>query len=107
MKQKFRASAKWKEFRKWKIEEQGGLDPITGSKLTKMAHCHHKDLNPENYENIENEANFCVLNQQTHKVLHWCLTQIKKYHSMEVIDRLVAELYRESLLNGYIEENKE
>lgn len=104
-KAKFRATEQWKSFRKWKHNEQCGLDPITGSKLPKMAHLHHKNLNAEEYDDISNEENFILLQPTTHKWIHWGLIQIKKLHSMEIIERYVAELKREAVLNGYIEED--
>ena len=103
-KAKFRATAHWKDFRKWKYNEQGGLDPITGSKLPRLCHLHHKNLNKEDYTDISNEDNFILLQPSTHKVIHWGLVQIKKTHSMEILDRLYRELAREAFLNGFIEE---
>jgi hypothetical protein len=100
---KFRASPEWKEFRKWKMEDQGFIDPITGSKLPPRFHLHHKDLSVEDYEDLSNEDNYIGLQPSTHKVVHWCLVQIKKYHSMEVIDRLYRELETEASLNGFVE----
>jgi hypothetical protein len=104
-KAKFRATEQWKSFRKWKYDDQGGLDPVTGSKLPRMAHLHHKNLNAEEYDDISNEDNFILLQPTTHKAIHWGLTQIKKRHSMEIIDRYVAELKREAILNGFIDES--
>lgn len=104
-KRSFRASQKWKDFRHFKNIEQGGLDPITGAKLGKTAHLHHKDLNAEEYQNLDDESKFIMLQYNTHKVVHWCLTYIRKYHSMEVIDRLYEEVKREGVLNGFIEED--
>lgn len=102
-KQKFRASSKWKDFRHWKNVEQCGLDPITGSKLPKGAHLHHKNLNANDYEDISDESMFILLQPTTHKWIHWGLVQIKKLHSMEILERYMAELKREAVLNGYIE----
>lgn len=106
-KAKFRATEQWKTFRKWKHDEQCGLDPITGSKLPRMAHLHHKNLNAEEYTDISHEENFILLQPTTHKAIHWGLTQIKKLHSMEIIERYVAELKREAILNNYISEDDE
>lgn len=104
-KAKFRLTEQWKSFRKWKHNEQCGLDPITGSKLPKMAHLHHKNLNAAEYEDISHEENFILLQPTTHKVIHWGLTQIKKLRSMEIIERYVEELKREAILNGYLEQD--
>lgn len=102
----FRKTSVWKDHRKKLIDEQGGLDPITLCKLTKCAHCHHRDLSPENYTNID-EGKQVVLNHETHKVVHFLLRYIKKWHSLEVVERLVKEITFEAILNKYIEEGDE
>ena len=104
-KSRFRATEAWKQFRHQKNIEQGGLDPITCSKLPKMAHLHHKDLNKENYTDISNTDNFVLLQPTSHKAVHWGLTQIKKRHTMEIIERYVKELQQEAILNGFIDED--
>lgn len=68
-KSKFRATKEWKEFRKMIIQEQK-VDPITGSKLTKMANCHHLDMSEENYQNLIRD-NFIALNPKSHDVIHF------------------------------------
>lgn len=68
-KSKFRATKEWKEFRKMIIQEQK-VDPITGAKLTKMANCHHLDMNAENYQNLIRD-NFIALNPKSHDVIHF------------------------------------
>ena len=102
-KQKFRSTSIWKDFRHFKNVEQGGRDPITLSKLPKTAHLHHKDLNPEHYEDISKEGNFILLQPTTHKLIHFCLTYCKKFHTMEMMDRLYNEVRNEAILNGYID----
>ena len=102
-KQKFRQTEQWKSFRRFKYDEQGGRDPITLSKLPKMAHLHHKDLDPEHYSDISNEGHFALLQPTTHKLLHFCLTYCKKFHSLEMLDRLYEEVRREAILNGFID----
>ena len=102
-KRSFRASAKWKSFRKKKFDDQGGKDYITLKPLTKCFHCHHGNLNADEYQNLEDDQNFIALNKSTHETIHWCLRYVKAYHSMEVIERLVNEVRREAILNGYIE----
>lgn len=69
-KQKFRASKEWKEFRN-RIREKQINDPVTNTKLTRMANLHHCDMRDENYEDLSNEDNFVFLNQMTHKVIHF------------------------------------
>lgn len=102
----FRKTSVWREHRKQLIDEQGGLDPITGCKLTKCCHCHHRDLSPENYANID-EGKQVVLNSETHKVIHFLLRYVKKYHGLEVLDRLVKEVVFEAKLNKFIDKDDE
>lgn len=102
-KRSFRASSKWKDFRKRKYDIQGGKDWITLKPLTKAFHCHHGNLNADEYENLENEGDFIALNKSTHETLHWCLRYVRAYHSLEVMDRLYEEVKREAVLNGYID----
>lgn len=104
-KRSFRASTVWKQFRQTMFHIQAGIDLITGSKLPKAFHLHHKLLNADEYSNIGDESHFIACQPTTHKWIHWGLVQIKKLHSMEIIDRYVAELKREAILNEYIEED--
>lgn len=66
----FRRSKEWKTFRN-KIKKKQKIDPITGSPLTKTCNCHHLNLNPKHYTDIEKEENFVCLNSTTHAVIHW------------------------------------
>lgn len=66
----FRRSKEWHTFREKKRKEQK-TDPITGSQLTKTCNCHHLDLDPKHYTEIEKEENFICLNSTTHSVIHW------------------------------------
>lgn len=102
-KRSFRASEKWRSFRKRKYDDQGGKDFITLKPLTKCFHCHHGNLNADEYSNLEDEGNFLAVNKSTHETLHWCLRYVKAYHSLEVIDRLYEEVKREAVLNGYVD----
>ena len=36
-----------------------------------MANCHHRNLNAEDYECLDNEDDFVMINSQTHDCLHW------------------------------------
>lgn len=68
-KNKFRNSKEWKEFRlKLRVEQQ--IDPVTGSKLTKMASCHHLDLDAEHYDQLIDD-HFVMLNSKTHETVHF------------------------------------
>ena len=104
-KRSFRASTVWKQFRQTMFHQQAGVDLITGSKLPKAFHLHHKLLSADEYSNIGDESHFLACQPTTHKVIHWCLVQIKKLHSLEIIDRLYDEVKREAVLNGFIDED--
>lgn len=67
-KTKFRNTKQWKEFR-LKLKRERKIDYITQKPLRKGFNCHHKDMNPANYENL-NPENFEVLNKNTHKIVH-------------------------------------
>ena len=75
-KARFRQSKKWKDFRHEMNVLQNGKDPITNKKLYKMANVHHMDLNPDNYENLEQD-HFVMVNSQTHDALHWAYKYYK------------------------------
>lgn len=85
-KTKFRNSKRWKEYRHQKNVEQHGIDPITKSKLRKGCNLHHLNLSVEDYENLDNPANFVLLNHNTHECLHFLFTYYKK--DEEVLTRL-------------------
>lgn len=95
-KQKFRASKEWKDFRKRKFAEQK-TDPVTGSKLTKMANLHHKDLDESHYTDISNENNFVMVNQKTHEAIHLLFS--KKYPKqwrkrIEALTKILEDMER-------------
>lgn len=73
----FRQTQEWKDFRKALREEQK-IDPVTQSKLTPTANCHHIDQRIENYSNLDPER-FVMLNKKTHTVIHFLFTYYKKY----------------------------
>lgn len=102
-KRDFRKSKKWLNFRKKKMNDQKGIDPITGCKLTGRWNCHHKNLNEEEYENIEQEENFIAINRTTHDAIHWILRYVKKYKDLRALNNFYDEIVRESKLNGYID----
>lgn len=87
----FRQSKQWKEFREMIRLRQNNIDPITQSKLSKKAHLHHLDLNPENYGNLDPDK-FILLNTNTHKLTHFCYYYYCKFgdkfiYNLEVILR--------------------
>lgn len=89
-KRNFRASKKWKTFRHSISVKQKGIDPITLSKLYKGCNLHHRNLSEEEYENIDNEDDFVMLNHQTHEMLHWLYRYWKKDSS--ILNRIEDEL---------------
>lgn len=96
-KKKVRNSKAWKTLRHEKNVEQKGIDPITGSKLTKLANLHHMDLNENNYSKLDNKDNFILLNRQTHETLHILYKWFAR--DKRVISRLVELLEKMKKLN--------
>ena len=90
IKRNLRNTKAWKQLRHDKNVEQGGIDPITGGKLTKTANLHRMDLYFENYTKIEDHDKFVLLNKLTHDFVHW----IYKYYvkDKDVIERIVKIL---------------
>ena len=66
----FRQSKAWKDFRKQLITKQKTC-ALTGRKLLKGAHCHHMDMNKDNYKDLSNEEHFIMLNKQSHDIVHF------------------------------------
>lgn len=89
-KRNFRQSKKWKDFRHQKNVEQKGIDPITKKKLCKGANLHHRNLNADEYENIENTDDFVMMNHQTHECLHWIYRYYK--NDKDILNRIREEL---------------
>lgn len=54
---------------------QKGIDPITLKKLTtKGCHLHHLDLREANYNSLDDETRFVLLNKHTHECIHFIFT---------------------------------
>lgn len=68
-KSKFRRSNKWKNFRR-ELKRKQKTDPVTGSKLSTTAVCHHLSLKAEEYEMVSEDRQV-MLNPQSHDVLHY------------------------------------
>ena len=68
-KSKFRRSNKWKNFRR-ELKRKQKTDPVTGSKLSTTAVCHHLSLKVEEYEMVSEDRQV-MLNPQTHDMLHY------------------------------------
>lgn len=96
---KFRYTDKWRNFRKKIIEEQK-VDPVTGSKLTKMCNLHHCDLNEDHYDDISNRDNFVALNLETHKVVHFLFLKSRPKAWRQRIKGLIKILEKMEELNG-------
>lgn len=85
-KAKFRATKRWKEFRKFADNFYRYQDPITLKKLYKGHNLHHMDLNAANYTNTDNVLNFLPLNKTTHEMLHWLYSYYKT--DPAILDRI-------------------
>lgn len=100
-KSKFRASQKWKKFRK-DLKKKQQTDPITGSKLTPRAVCHHLDLREENYEMVSEERQVMV-NPLSHDLIHYVFGDCNKYYDwrerLENLKKICErmEQYKENL----------
>lgn len=101
MKEKFRASVEWKDFRKQMMIRQNGMDPLTHRKLTRKFNCHHIDQNPDNYKNLD-PKNFRCFNQKMHELVHIILSGMKNYGGKDFLDRLYDEMIYEGEINDYI-----
>jgi hypothetical protein len=95
LKEKFRKSPEWKEFRSHVATLFDHKDPITGKKLTKGYNVHHMRTNqdPENYCNITNESEFIPLNSYSHKLLPYLFGYYKKDKSIlcrlqDILDKM-------------------
>lgn len=69
MKTKFRATSRWRDFRKF-IKDTRQVDEVTLKPLRAGFQVHHLDLRPEHYTNIEDEERFLACNRLTHSMLH-------------------------------------
>ena len=64
-----RQSHEWKELRE-EVRKSQRTDPLTNSRLTKDFNCHHMDMNPDNYSDLNREK-FVGLNKLSHTVIHF------------------------------------
>ena len=103
LKAKFRTSKVWKLFRKQKMDEQNGKDPITNRKLYKGSNLHHKILTNDIdvYRDLSVASNFIMINKSTHEALHWALDLIK-HNGLDAWKRYIAEVEIEAELNHLI-----
>jgi hypothetical protein len=96
-KKKFRQSKRWKDFRHRLNVKQNGVCFITKSKLRKLSAVHHMDLNPENYDDL-NEENFVFVLHSIHETIHVLYQYYKK--DPTVLDRLKIVLEKMKELNS-------
>lgn len=103
----FRRTEAWRSFRKQKMLEQKGLDPVTKRRLTSKYHCHHiiQTSDIDVYKDISDPINFVAVNSATHDALHYALHLIF-YNGAEAWQRYVKEVEREALMNDYLDENE-
>lgn len=95
-KKEFRKSKEWKNFSKT-LKAERKVDALTNAKLRKGSLCHHLDLNPDHYTDLD-ASNFETLNMKSHDVIHFLYNYYKK--DPAVIDRLKDILHKMVLLNG-------
>lgn len=69
MKNVVRQSHEWKELRE-EVKKSQRTDPLTNSRLTKDFNCHHMDMNPDHYSDL-NRDKFVGLNKLSHTVIHF------------------------------------
>ena len=88
LKEKFRKSREWKDFRAKMAILFNHRDYITGRKLVKGFNVHHlrTEQDAENYQDISHEEEFIPLNSYCHKMLHYLFIFYQK--DPTVMDRL-------------------
>lgn len=99
LKEKFRKSQEWKDFRSHMAILFNHRDYITGRRLVKGYNVHHLKTEQEadTYCDISNEENFIPLNSYCHKLLHYLFGYYKK--DPTVLDRLKEILDKMCELN--------
>lgn len=70
-KRNLRQTKKWKALRHKMNVLQKGIDVITLKKLTKFCNLHHLDLREANYDSLDDETRFVLLNKHTHEMIHF------------------------------------
>ena len=88
LKEKFRKSREWKDFRAKMAILFNHRDYITGRKLVKGFNVHHlrTEQDAENYQDLSHEEEFIPLNSYCHKMLHYLFIFYQK--DQTVMDRL-------------------
>lgn len=92
LKEKFRKSREWKDFRARMAVLFEHQDYITKKRLIKGFNVHHlrTELSESDYCDISHEDEFIPLNSQCHKLVHYIFTYYQK--DKTIIDRLVEVL---------------
>ncbi len=97
LKEKFRNSPEWKEFRSHMAVVFNHRDYITRRRLVKGYNVHHLKVNqePETYCDLSNESNFIPLNSYCHKLLHYLFSYYKKDKTVlsrlqEILDKMCS-----------------
>ena len=98
-KRRFRSTKRWKEFRK-AMGEKHGVSFISGNKLTKTWQLHHCDLDPEHYEELDDESRFYCLSNNDHKVVHALFVKSKPREWRKRVLRLIRVLKTMEFLNS-------
>ena len=111
LKESFRKSPEWSEFRTRIAELFNHQDYLTGRRLTKGYNVHHLKTGQdvEGYCDISDETKFMPLNRYSHKLLHYVFTYYRKDKSIldrlrEVLDRM-CELEQEEKEATQIQQN--
>ena len=95
-KKRFRATKCWKEFRD-RIRKKIKFDFLTGKPLHGKWELHHLDLDPNNYQVLE-EENFIPLNSRSHSTIHFLYSYYLK--DPFVLDRLKVILDKMKEINS-------
>lgn len=97
LKEKFRKSPEWKEFRSHMAVVFNHRDYITGRRLVKGYNVHHLKVNqePETYCDLSDESIFIPLNSCCHKLLHYLFSYYKKDKTVlsrlqEILDKMCS-----------------
>lgn len=104
IKQKWRTSKRWKEFRSYAKSFYKGIDIVTGSKLYKGWQLHHLDMSMANYTNTDNIRDYATVNRETHTALHWAYRMYHKDHSfLDRFNEMIKEMEAINNDNGIVD----
>lgn len=92
MKEEFRLTPEWWAMRRELIEEQK-KDPVTNTKLSPKANCHHLDQRAENYQSLD-KSRYIMLQPLTHKMIHFLYRQYRKQgeHLFDVLRAIFIKM---------------